>query len=511
MKLQEYSDPTELPKAIPAVGSQYAPTWLVFRTYSDDSCQSLNTIESGALLTCNNADTFYEGNYATAAWWLVDSTDGTFVNTPGATNTVDVWGAANFGVTDDKDDTSGTTDAVCSGTPQIFEKIRASADYEDYDFFKLGACVKKGGGVAAIKSYKVSLEASALSQEGSAVGLSTWGYFSKTSAVTGTVSENDCNNVNLQNFYFWAPVNKCFVMAYGEYADNDQRSGGNNPYEIDDSEGGWNFLIKSCDPSAGAVIYQGYSDNQCTDLSGTEDGKPIAVDTFYSTVGTCVADQFSDDFVGSTWNGYQYALMENQCTFKTSLISLKDLLALLCFSGSESVQLESGASKPLSEVSVGDRVLAASADGKTLFSPVVAMPHALNEAKAVFQHISAASGRDIKLTPLHLIANGACGSGKFSLVQANTVQVGSCLRSVDGEERVVSNEAVQGAGAYSLVTQEALVVVNGFVASPFAENHAVGNAYYNIHRALALMAPGLLQSSWAKAANLAFGQIASAL
>jgi len=205
-----------------------------------------------------------------------------------------------------------------------------------------------------------------------------------------------------------------------------------------------------------------------------------------------------------------FAINANICT-KSTTLSLKDLLALLCFAGSESVLLESGASKLLSEVVVGDRVLAASAAGKTLFSPVVAIPHALNDVVAVFQHISTDSGRDIKLTPLHLIANGVCGSGKFSLVQAGSVAAGSCLQSVDGEDRVVSNEAVQGAGAYSVVTQEALVVVNGFVASPFAENHAVGNAYYNIHRALSLLAPGLLQSSWGKAANLAFGQVASAL
>jgi len=254
----------------------------------------------------------------------------------------------------------------------------------------------------------------------------------------------------------------------------------------------------------------GYEEDDCSDdesatqhFTGEESLYPSKGATGICHAGYAI---FEDDYIYDVAGAYQLA-----CTPLPEVMSLKSLLALLCFSGSEMVQLESGASKPLSEVSVGDRVLAASADGKTLFSPVVAMPHALNEAKAVFQHISAASGRDIKLTPLHLIANGACGSGKFSLVQANTVQVGSCLRSVDGEERVVSNEAVQGAGAYSLVTQEALVVVNGFVASPFAENHAVGNAYYNIHRALALMAPGLLQSSWAKAANLAFGQIASAL
>jgi len=203
--------------------------------------------------------------------------------------------------------------------------------------------------------------------------------------------------------------------------------------------------------------------------------------------------------------------MKADCT-KCLGSALKALLALLCFAGSETVTLESGLTKLVSQVQIGDRLLAATSSGELVFSAVVAVPHSANGEKALFQHLTTASGRDVKLTPLHLIANGPCGSSTpFPLVQAANVLPGSCLQTVDGEDQVATTRTVLGEGAYSFVTQEALVVVNGIVASPFAENHAVGNAYYNIHRAVYAVAPGLMQGSWAKAANLAFGQVVSAV
>ena len=60
---------------------------------------------------------------------------------------------------------------------------------------------------------------------------------------------------------------------------------------------------------------------------------------------------------------------------------------------------------------------------------------------------------------------------------------------------VVSNNAVSNAdGVYTIVTDKAddLVVVNGIVASPFAVNHAVANAVYNVHRVLYGVAPKLV-------------------
>ena len=54
------------------------------------------------------------------------------------------------------------------------------------------------------------------------------------------------------------------------------------------------------------------------------------------------------------------------------------------------------------------------------------------------------------------------------MTKAGDVALGACLMTVDGEEKVVGKEIVESFGIYTLVTNEALVVVNGVVASPFA-------------------------------------------
>ena len=172
--------------------------------------------------------------------------------------------------------------------------------------------------------------------------------------------------------------------------------------------------------------------------------------------------------------------------------------------------LSSGAHVQISEVSVGDKVLAANAQGDMSFSEVVAVPHGRNSINAQFTQIATDSQRDIKMTPDHLVmAAPDCAS--FSLVAASAVQAGDCLRTVDGAEKVVSVSVVEGQGVYSLVTKEEFVVVNGVVASPFAGNHAAAHAFYNIHRMLYSLAPAVLSADWMKKANEVFGAIAHSM
>ena len=49
-----------------------------------------------------------------------------------------------------------------------------------------------------------------------------------------------------------------------------------------------------------------------------------------------------------------------------------------CFAGSESVTIESGEQKTISEVEVGDRILSADSDGKTAFATILSVPHGKN-------------------------------------------------------------------------------------------------------------------------------------
>ena len=156
----------------------------------------------------------------------------------------------------------------------------------------------------------------------------------------------------------------------------------------------------------------------------------------------------------------------------------------------------------ISDVRVGDRVLAADAAGRTFYSDVVFLPHGTNTRRSLFTHISTVAGSSIKMTPSHIIPAGSCGSSaSLPLVYASNVRVGDCIMTVSGEETVSAVEAVQGEGLYTIVTKAEYLVVNGIIVSPFGTNHMAANFYYNIHRFLYLSAPLALKWSWLHSAN----------
>jgi Hint module len=188
----------------------------------------------------------------------------------------------------------------------------------------------------------------------------------------------------------------------------------------------------------------------------------------------------------------------------SSIVVKENIHPASCFAGSETVQLESGTSKAMSDVAVGDRVLAADITGKTAFSDVVYVPHARNSQRAVFARISTESGRDVQMTLNHLLPAGRCGSA-LPLTYASKVTVGDCIMTVSGEEKVSAAERVQGSGVYTIVTKLEYVVVNGVIASPFGANHMMANLYYNIHRFVYAIAPVLLRSGLAQYVNEGLG------
>jgi Hint module len=173
-----------------------------------------------------------------------------------------------------------------------------------------------------------------------------------------------------------------------------------------------------------------------------------------------------------------------------------------CFAGSETVTVESVGATPISCIRIGDRVLAADGSGKTFYSDVVFVPHGPNKDSALFVHITTAHGRDIKMTANHIIPSGVCGNtASLSLSYARNVNVGDCIMTVSGEERVSAVGVVPGQGLYTIVTNEEYVVVNGIIASPFAVNHMVANLYYNMHRFMHASAPSVLEFSFLQSAN----------
>ena len=148
--------------------------------------------------------------------------------------------------------------------------------------------------------------------------------------------------------------------------------------------------------------------------------------------------------------------------------------------------MESGATKAISEVQVGDRVLTVSTrTGAFVYSDVAYVPHGKNTVQAVFTVLATAAGRDVKMTANHVLPAGACGSTSLPYASASSVVVGDCVQTVTGRERVVSVSTVEGKGIYTVIATEELLVVNGIVATPYGGvNPTLADMYYNIHRCI---------------------------
>lgn len=81
-----------------------------------------------------------------------------------------------------------------------------------------------------------------------------------------------------------------------------------------------------------------------------------------------------------------------------------------CFPRGEMVRLESGQAMGIERVRVGDRVLAVDvATGASSFANVVSVPHPYNILPSEYILITTQSGRDLRLTPDHLLPLGPCG------------------------------------------------------------------------------------------------------
>jgi len=175
-----------------------------------------------------------------------------------------------------------------------------------------------------------------------------------------------------------------------------------------------------------------------------------------------------------------------------------------CFSGDDVVTLESGQSMRFAEISVGDRILSADKAGNTHYSDVVFLPHEQNNKQATFVEMSTSTGNKLCATKNHLIVT--CSGATAS---AGSLTVGQCVRTVTGDDTIETLATVRSTGVYTAVTKSDYIVVGGIVASPFAYNHNLVSAYYNLHRVAYDFIPNLLQSSVLRKANELFGSFAA--
>ena len=172
---------------------------------------------------------------------------------------------------------------------------------------------------------------------------------------------------------------------------------------------------------------------------------------------------------------------------------------LVCFSGHETVHMESGGTKMISNVQIGDRIQVAnivrgnSAIIQTSYSNVIAVPHERNDFKASFHEISTKRGKSFRITADHIIpvyrrllSPSPTAASSFIDVLAQDVSVGSFLITEDGIlDEVTSNNIVTSYGLYSVVTEDlgSYIIVSGIAASPFALSHtALSWFYFLLHK-----------------------------
>jgi hypothetical protein len=147
-----------------------------------------------------------------------------------------------------------------------------------------------------------------------------------------------------------------------------------------------------------------------------------------------------------------------------------------CFHGDGVVQLESGMSKRLSELAVGDRILT-SEEGEFSFSPVTILPHSVNSEPASFLNLTTDSGKTVEMTSDHLLPK--CND---EVTTAGSLVVGDCLFTIDGKETLTSITSSAKLGVYTAVTDRKFIVVNGIVASPHSENSDVNQPEMDYER-----------------------------
>jgi hypothetical protein len=140
-----------------------------------------------------------------------------------------------------------------------------------------------------------------------------------------------------------------------------------------------------------------------------------------------------------------------------------------CFHGDSTVLLESGSSKRLSELSLGESIKTSDGRGNFSFHPVLTLPHANNTEPAVFLTLTTETRKKVDMTSDHFIPK--CD---LEEVTAGELVVGDCLLTVDGKETLLEISSTAKNGVYTAITQEQFIVVDGIVASPFSKDSDPG-------------------------------------
>ena len=153
-----------------------------------------------------------------------------------------------------------------------------------------------------------------------------------------------------------------------------------------------------------------------------------------------------------------------------------------CFWGANTVHLSSGRQKKISDVKVGDSVLAVDKNGKLLFSQVIMQLRQGPEVTTEFHVIRTKTGRNLTLTPRHLIYKAENSKPNLDFDDSTSFQTRFAMNIRKGDfvfvfdkssgmimDEVVSNDIEIRKGTYSPVTSHGSIIVQDILASCYSE------------------------------------------
>jgi hypothetical protein len=194
-------------------------------------------------------------------------------------------------------------------------------------------------------------------------------------------------------------------------------------------------------------------------LSGTTN-----VEVGGAIVGTAVADSYVTIDADYT-DGDTIKIIEETAISNVWSIDICNYEAGSCFHGDGTVLLESGSTKRLSELILGERIKTSDGQGGFSFNPVLTLPHANNTEPAAFLTLTTETGKKVDMTSDHFIPK--CN---LQQVTAGELVVGDCLLTVDGKETLIDISSTAKTGVFTAITQDKFIVVDGVVASPFSKD-----------------------------------------
>ncbi|EDW85005.1 uncharacterized protein Dwil_GK12833 [Drosophila willistoni] len=157
-----------------------------------------------------------------------------------------------------------------------------------------------------------------------------------------------------------------------------------------------------------------------------------------------------------------------------------------CFTPESTAQMENGEKKPLSQLSIGDRVLSMGSNGQPVYSEVILFMDRNLEQLENFVQLHTDGGAVLTVTPAHLISVWQPDSQQLNYVFADRVEEMNYVLVNDvvtGEllpQRVIKVTSVHSKGVVAPLTREGTIVVNSVVASCYAVINSQSLAHWGL-------------------------------